>query len=235
MAKERSRSTTGGRPAQITLADIEREGRRMGLTALTVGGVASALGVTPTALYRHVDGKLGLERLVGESVLAEFVLVDDPGQDAPRYLLSLAHQLRAFALAEPGITAYLQTFFPRGESGARLQREAIESLGRRGYDPAVGAMLSGTVAQLAISLTAAEQRHLPADDNGPLSRELENAEEVLESDAVLATAHGGLPNITEEDYFRMVMTACIRGLTDTATPGRPALEVLIDLGLYDQG
>ncbi|MFM9797423.1 TetR/AcrR family transcriptional regulator, partial [Streptomyces turgidiscabies] len=59
------RRKTGGRQAQITVADIEREGLRLGLPNLTVNGVATALGVSPTALYRHVDGKLGLEELVG--------------------------------------------------------------------------------------------------------------------------------------------------------------------------
>ena len=48
----------GGRPRQIERADIIRAGRDVGLADLTMGAVASRLGVTTTALYRHVD-KIG--------------------------------------------------------------------------------------------------------------------------------------------------------------------------------
>ncbi len=155
----RSRARLGGRPAQISLEDIERAALEIGLSRLTVQGVATALGVTPTALYRHVDGKLGLERLVGEAGLAELQLVDEPEDTAPQYLLSLAHQMRTFTLAHPGMTAYLQSIFPRGESGARLMRSGIESLVRRGYTPDVAGVMCSGVATVAIALAAAEERH----------------------------------------------------------------------------
>ncbi|MGW1339607.1 TetR/AcrR family transcriptional regulator [Kribbella sp. NPDC002412] len=225
-----SRPKTGGRQAQITLADIEREGVRLGLAKLTVNGVASALGVTPTALYRHVDGKLGLEAVVGEAVLADLHVVDDPEDDVPAHLLSFAQQIRAFVLDHPGLATYMQSLFPRGASGVRLQREAIEALGRRGYSTAGAVVMSGTVASLAINLAAAEERHRPYHE-GPHTRELEKVYALLASDEKLAAAHAELPQISSEAYFRMVMTGCIRGLTTAAPPGRPVTEILADLGL----
>jgi AcrR family transcriptional regulator len=224
------RRKTGGRQAQITIADIEREGLRLGLTNLTVNGVATALGVTPTALYRHVDGKLGLEALVGEAVLRELHIVDDPEDDVEAHLLSFARQLHTFVLERPGLAAYLQGLFPRGEAGVRLQREAVEALGRRGYSPAGAVLMSGTVASLAINLTAAEERHRPYFE-GPHQRELEKVYALLAADEVLSAAHQELPMITSEPYFRMVMTGCIRGLIAAAPPNRPVMDVLTDLGL----
>ncbi|MFF1817906.1 hypothetical protein ACFVWG_11470 [Kribbella sp. NPDC058245] len=226
------RRKTGGRQAQIGLADIEREGLRLGLANLTVNGVAGALGVTPTALYRHVDGKLGLESLVGEAVLAELHLIDDPADDLTAHLLSFAQQLRTFVIDRPGLAAYMQGLFPRGASGVRLQREAIDALGRRGYGAAAAVMLSGTVASLAINLVAAEERHRPYE-NGPYQRELEKVYALLAADEVLAAVHAELPRISSGDYFGMVMTACIRGLTTSAPPSRSVPEVLSDLGLTD--
>lgn len=220
---------TGGRRAQISLDDILREGRRLGLAALTVNGVADALGVTPTALYRHVDGKLGLERLVGESVLAELVIEEDPDAGTAQYLLSLAQQVRLFALDRPGLAAYMQSLFPRDRSGLRLQREAIESLGRRGYSPEVAVMLSGTVAALGISITAAEERHRPYSE-GPFRRELDHAYALMAADEVMVAAQSALPAIDQATYFKLVMTAYIRGLVAVAPPGRPAADVLADLG-----
>jgi AcrR family transcriptional regulator len=224
------RRKTGGRQAQVTIEDIEREGLRLGLTNLTVNGVATALGVTPTALYRHVDGKLGLEALVGEAVLRELHIVDDPDDDVEAHLLSFARQLHTFVLEHPGLAAYLQGLFPRGEAGVRLQREAVEALGRRGYSPAGAVLMSGTVASLAINLTAAEERHRPYAE-GSHQRELEKVYALLAADEVLRAAHQELPMITSEPYFRMVMTGCIRGLVAAAPPNRPVIEVLTDLGL----
>ncbi|GAB3931314.1 TetR family transcriptional regulator [Kribbella albertanoniae] len=226
------RRKTGGRQAQIGLADIEREGLRLGLADLTVNGVAGALGVTPAALYRHVDGKFGLESVVGEAILAELHIIDDPADDLNAHLLSFALQLHTFIVDRPGLAAYLQTLFPRGASGLRLQREAVEALGRRGYGAAGAVMLSGTVASLAINLSAAEERHRPYHD-GPHQRELEKVYALLASDEVLAPVHAELPAISSGDYFLMVMTACIRGLTTAAPPGRPVIETLTDLGLTD--
>ena len=224
------RRKTGGRQAQITIADIEREGLRLGLANLTVNGVATALGVTPTALYRHVDGKLGLEALVGEAVLRELHIVDDPDDDVEAHLLSFARQLHTFVLERPGLAAYLQGLFPRGEAGVRLQREAVEALGRRGYSAAGAMLMSGTVASLAINLTAAEERHRPYFE-GPHQRELEKVYALLAADEVLSAAHQELPMISSEPYFRMVMTGCIRGLVAAAPPNRPVLDALTDLGL----
>ncbi|NUR97467.1 MAG: TetR/AcrR family transcriptional regulator [Kribbellaceae bacterium] len=223
------RRKTGGRQAQITVADIEREGLRLGLPNLTVNGVATALGVSPTALYRHVDGKLGLEKLVGEAVLRELTIVDNPTDGVKAHLLSFAEQIHDFVLARPGLAAYMQGLFPRGDSGVRLQREAVEALGRRGYGPGPAMMLSGTVASLAINLSAAEERYRPYFE-GADRRELEKVYALLAEDEVLAAAQAELPQISGQAYFRMVMTGCIRGLVAAALPGRMVTDVLNDLG-----
>lgn len=223
------RRKTGGRQAQITVADIEREGVRLGLPDLTVNGVANALGVSPTALYRHVDGKLGLEALVGEALLRDLKIADDPEDGIKAHLLSFARQVREFVLARPGLAAYMQSLFPRGAAGVRLQREAVEALGRRGYGPGAAVMLSGGVAALAINLSAAEERHRPYLE-GAHRRELEKVYALLAADDVLAGAQAELPQISGEAYFGMVMTACIRGLVSAAAPARPVDDILGELG-----
>ncbi|MEU4286729.1 hypothetical protein AB0E63_00785 [Kribbella sp. NPDC026596] len=90
--------------------------------------------------------------------------------------------------------------------------------------------MSGTVASLAINLTAAEERHRPYFE-GPHRRELEKVYALLATDDLLAAAHAELPQISSAAYFRMVMTGCIRGLVAAAPPGRPVTDILTDLGL----
>ncbi|SDM39235.1 TetR/AcrR family transcriptional regulator [Allokutzneria albata] len=227
----------GGRPARIAVADIVRAGRELGMRRLSVKAVAARLGVTPTALYRHVDGRWGLERLVGESILAELRLDDDPEHDVPRHLLSFAMQLRAFALRHPGLVGYLQLLFPRGESGQRLLAAEVEALGRRGYAADAAIVLSGAVASLAIAMTASQENSEAAEvaDADGLTREREAVVDRLAQDERLGAAPTTLPQIPRAEYVRLLLTASIRGLVEVCPPGRPVAEMIADLAATGVG
>ncbi|MEV0676060.1 hypothetical protein AB0I60_05995 [Actinosynnema sp. NPDC050436] len=231
-----SRGRVGGRPSRIGAADIERAGRAIGLAELTVQGVATALGVTPTALYRHVDGRFGLETLVGESVLAELRVVDDPAHDVAGHLVSFAVQLRDFVLDHPGMSGYLQVLFPRGRAGAALLEGGIAALVRRGHRPDAAAVVCSTVALLAISLAAAEeqQRRGIADTPG-FERQVAETRRLLGSSDLLAEAHANFPDIGTDTYFRLVITACLGGILTTAPAGRSVAEITAALGLPGGG
>ncbi|MFD0883919.1 TetR/AcrR family transcriptional regulator [Streptosporangium algeriense] len=219
-----------GRPGQITVRDIEEAGRAIGLEGLTVQGVATALGVTPTALYRHVDGRFGLENLVGESLLAELVVVDQLEHDAADHLLSFAEQLRNFVLDHPGMSSYLQVLFPRGKAGAALLEGEITSLTRRGYEPDAAAVVCGTVALLAISLAAAEENQRKGIASAPGFQDQRSASQrLLKTEGVLAAAHADLPEIGNDAYFRLVISACLHGIVSTAPPGRTVAEITAKL------
>ncbi|MFF5452167.1 SIP domain-containing protein [Streptomyces sp. NPDC012950] len=159
-----------------------------------MNAVAARLGVTSTAPYRHVDGRWGLERLVGESLLAELDLHDDPADGPVPHLLSTALQLRAFLLRHPGLAPYVQTLFPRGEGGRRLLAAAAGSLARRGYSTDAGIVLSAAVAAVAIGYAATEE--VQRERAGELDAQRRGAEEALRADADLGEAHRALPTIT---------------------------------------
>lgn len=139
----------GGRPATITTDDIVRAGRRLGMRDLSVSAVAAELGVSGAALYRHVDGRWGLERLVGEDMLADLVLTDDPGRDLQAQSVGFGMQLYDFVIAHPGIGSYLQQLFPRGAAGRALLVAEVEALARRGYDTAAALAVTNVVARSA--------------------------------------------------------------------------------------
>jgi len=227
----------GGRLSRIDLDDIVRAGRELGMRRLSVKAVAAELGVTPTALYRHVAGRWELERLVGESILAELVLDDDPADGVDRHLLSFALQLRAFALAHPGVTRYLQTLFPRGDGGRRALAAEVDALVRRGYDTEAAIVLSGAAAGLTIAMTASEENSAAAEreDADGLERERRAATELLAGDGRLGAAHTGLPQVERPDYVRMLLTAAIRGLVEVAPPGRPVAEFVAELAAAGKG
>lgn len=223
----------GGRPRRIETDDIVRVGRELGLRQLSLNAVADRLGVSSAALYRHVDGRWGLERLVGESILADVQLVDDPADDAAAHLVSFGLQLRAALLGSPGLSAYVQTLFPRGGSGRRLLLTEVAALGRRGYSPDAAIVLSSAVASMAIGYAAAEDlQRQHAEDWSAQER---RAADELRTDPLLGEAHRLLPAFDADEYVRRWLGAAVRGFVEAAPPGRSAQEIWAALDAAGKG
>lgn len=219
----------GGRPALIALDDVLRVGRELGMRRLSINAVAAQLGVSATALYRHVESRWALERLVGESLLAELALRDDPDDDVEAHLLSFGLQLWHFTIDHPGLASYLQVLFPRGDNGVRLLVAEVDALSRRGYAQDAAIVLSSAVATLAISLAAREEGNATTTGGDQADRyaaECDAAADRLAGDARLGAAHAGLPQLSSSEYVRLLLAASIRGLVGEIPPGRPIIEVV---------
>lgn len=225
--RRRSTSTATGRPRQIDRADIVAAGCAIGMDRLSLNAVAQRLGVTATALYRHVDGRWGLEQAVGEAILSELRVGDEPDEDASEHLLRFAMELRAFALERPGIATYLQTLFPRGEAGRQLLADQVAALTRRGWAPDAAIVLCSSVACLVIGLAASEEVQRQHSDGIELARE--DAWEQIRNDEALASAHLALPEVTHAEHARLVMTAAIGGLVAACPPGRAVTDIITKL------
>lgn len=223
----------GGRPRQIETADIVRVGRDIGLRSLSMSAVAERLGVSSTALYRHVDGRWDLERLVGESILADLSLADDPAHDAAQHLLSAGLQLRSFVLRHPGLAKYVQTLFPRGESGRRLLAMEAEALGRRGYATDAAIVLSSAVASIAIGYAATEDVQRERAE-GRRTHE-EDALAGLLADARLGEAQRALPDVDADEYVRLWLGAAARAFVELAPPGRSPAQIRAALDAAGRG
>ncbi|SHG81696.1 TetR/AcrR family transcriptional regulator [Streptoalloteichus hindustanus] len=222
------RAKTGGRTAQVSLDLIVDAGRRIGLPELSVQSVAAALGVSGAAVYRHVPSRLALERLVGEAILDELTLTDDPAEPVAAHLVRFATELRHFTLAHPGTAGYLQRMFPRGTSGTRLLTAEVAALGRRGYDPAAAVVLTSAVATIALGLADAEEARaaLAASDPHAVEVEARAVSAAIDAVPLLRTAQAALPAVTSEEYFRVLLSAVVDGLVGRLPAGRPLDEVL---------
>lgn len=223
----------GGRPRRIETEDIVRAGRDIGLAGLSLNAVAARLGVTAAALYRHVGSRWGLERLVGERVLADLRIEDDPERDTARHLLFFALRLREHVLAHPGLAAYLQTLFPRGESGRRILAAEVVALGRRGYDEHAAVVLTSALASCVIGSAAAEERRREHVDG--LDGERDDVVAHVLADDVLGPAHRDLPAFDEERIARLTFTAVIGGLLAVGPPGRPIDDIFAELDAKGAG
>ncbi|OBK12639.1 TetR family transcriptional regulator [Mycobacterium asiaticum] len=220
---------TGGRPALIAVDDVLRVGRELGMQRLSITAVAGRLGVSATALYRHIESRWALERLVGESLLAELRLDDDPDENVEQHLLSFGLQLWHFTVEHPGLGAYLQVLFPRGDAGMRLLVAEVDALSRRGYGEDAAIVLASAVATLAISLACREESNASTTGGEQADRfaqERDAANRRLAGDERLGATHVGLPELSSSTYVRLLLAASIRGLVGDIPPGRPILEVV---------
>ncbi|AKS31356.1 TetR/AcrR family transcriptional regulator [Mycolicibacterium goodii] len=230
MAVHDAATRVGGRPRLITVADIVAVGRELGMNRLSINAVAARLGVSATALYRHIDGRWELERLVGESLLADLELGENADDAIEAHLLGFGMTLHRFALRNPGLARYLQLLFPRGEAGARLLAEEIAILQRRGYTAEAAALLSSSVALIAVGVAAQhEMKDEASHSDEGYDRERDAAAERLAADAQLGPVHTAGLQLTGDQYLELLLNAVIRGLLTAATPGRSMDRIVAEL------
>ena len=104
-------------PARTSLEQIVKAGRDIvetdGIDGLTMQSVAARVGVRAPSLYKRLQGRNELLRLVANDAAAELTRELESaadGKDARRDLASLASTFRRFAHANPG--AYSLIFAP---------------------------------------------------------------------------------------------------------------------------
>lgn len=111
-----------------------------GLDGLSFTKLARSLGVTPPAIYRHlediVDLKRAISALAGDEAAAavQMACTGLAGFDA---LSALATALRAWALEHPGLYAAMQTVAPAGEDLVQGEVDSFSQVLRsslRAYD-----------------------------------------------------------------------------------------------------
>lgn len=117
MARPRRIDRTAILRASLQLADDA------GLGAITMQAVADALGVTPMALYRHVESKSDLLDGVVEILLDE-VEAPAPGLTWEEQLSSMGRSLRAVARRHPAVFPLLLQL-PAKTPRARGARERV--------------------------------------------------------------------------------------------------------------
>jgi TetR/AcrR family tetracycline transcriptional repressor len=145
-----------------------------GLEALTMRALAEQLGVSPNALYSHVESKGALLDELLDDVLAE-VETGDGERDSPGARLhAIMASTNEVLLAHPGLVpAYLARQGARGPNAQRLGNLMLEQLARAGIEgerarEALQVLIVYTIGSAAFAtrgpLTAAGAAEPPAED-----------------------------------------------------------------------
>ena len=167
-----SSAITNGRASlsrDVLVASTLRLIRSAGVGNVTLRALAADLGVSPTALYRHVRDKDDLLRLAAEAVLAEVEIPhDDEGDWAERFSL-LARRTRAELKLYPGLGTYMTdntVLFP-SPSTIRLAEASLGFLLEGGFEPASAALAQLTVRGFAaLGLPPRPPQEAPGKNGG---------------------------------------------------------------------
>ncbi|MGI9877156.1 TetR/AcrR family transcriptional regulator [Vibrio chagasii] len=95
-----------GRPSQVSKADIVDCALNLGLTNLSMHSIGKQLGVSATALYRHVSSKEELISLCCDHVMEKVASPTD--QEWTQYLSSFAVNFREALLSIPGSIEFVR-------------------------------------------------------------------------------------------------------------------------------
>ncbi len=126
-----------------------------GLEAVTMHAVAQRLGVTPMALYRHVDGKQALLDGLVERLLTSYSL---PPADAPwpGRLTGMAEAVRSTAKRHPAVFPLLLTR-PAVTPAARMVRDSVQAaLREAGLAEAEAARAERLISTAVLGFAASE-------------------------------------------------------------------------------
>ncbi|MFF9031089.1 TetR/AcrR family transcriptional regulator [Streptomyces iakyrus] len=129
----RPRSLSHARLASAALAVIDRDG----LAGLSMRSVAKELGMSTMALYRYVDDREGLERLVVDLVL-ETVDTEAPGPSGHWHdrIEVLVRRLRDAMAAHPEVVPLTVAHRHRSLVGLRWSESVLGVLAEAGFDGA---------------------------------------------------------------------------------------------------
>jgi AcrR family transcriptional regulator len=122
----------GRRLSRTTIVRTAKKLATGGVDSMTTTTVAAALGVTPMALYRHIDDKDHLLELVLDSVLGDVRIPDDPEGPWVEQLRQVHMGIIDELARYPGLSNHLFRL-PAGEHTLHLRDWMVTLLRRAGF------------------------------------------------------------------------------------------------------
>jgi len=197
-----------GRPAQITKQEIIKCALEIGLAKVSMHALGKALGVSATALYRHVNSKDDLIIQCCDYVMES--VAQPHGEDWETYLYSFGNNFRTALLAIPGsveFVRYNQQFTP---SSCVLVNDALRVLDQSGFDIQKGFMAFATVFTKVTDIVQHQEQalYLKQHSTTESTSDLEGAEHL----PYLAQLMSQTEPVNYDEYFSEGLNIVIEGL-----------------------
>jgi TetR/AcrR family transcriptional regulator, tetracycline repressor protein len=196
-----------------------------GVDALTMRGLARALGVAPMSLYRHVRDKEELLDLLVEE-LAERLPTPCPTESWQQTLLTVMRSVRRLLVDHPGLAQLLTSRMFRLPSVVQAIDLSLGALRRAGLGEREAARIVPALWMLTFGLTVTEQS-LAGRREDETSEQFRQrfALEVRDGAAgpsAVAVAAGTWAEFDEDEVFEQALALLLAGIAARAAGSEPA-------------
>jgi len=148
--RRRTQAPARGRPPRVSAAGIVAAAIDIGLSRVTLAEVASRLGVTVPALYRHVRNRDEIVKLAAIQLTVHRAQPAGAASHWSEVVRGCAHGMVELFSAEPQLICEVMngTLGPDGEMD--FVEQFLAALTPHGFEPAEGIRIHHAVAMLAI-------------------------------------------------------------------------------------
>lgn len=132
-----------GRPAQVSQSEILECALTIGLQKISMHALGKQLGVSATALYRHVRSKEELIALCCDHVMKNVVIPNETEWD--KYLYTFAKNFRTVLIATPNSVEFLRYHQQFTPATSILANDVLGVFRKANFDAEVGFMAFAAV------------------------------------------------------------------------------------------
>jgi len=128
----------------LTIVDQE------GVNSFTVRKLASRLGVTPMAIYRHYENKAAIAHELVDLVVGDYDVTNHEEADWIEWVCATFFQMRRALCACPGIIPLLDSATNQGHNAMAVMEEVLGRFHNAQLEPAAAAQLFHTLMAYTI-------------------------------------------------------------------------------------
>ncbi|MCY9801838.1 TetR/AcrR family transcriptional regulator [Vibrio scophthalmi] len=132
-----------GRPAQITKADIVECALKIGLPKVSMHSLGKQLGVSATALYRHVSSKEELIAFCCDYIMAQVAIPSEIEWEP--YLYTFARNFRSVLLFTPNSVEFIRYYQQFTPASSILANDVLGVFRKAEFEAEVGFMAFAAV------------------------------------------------------------------------------------------
>ena len=201
----------------LTVADAE------GIDAVSVRRLARDLGVTPMALYWHVDDKNALLHALGDRLLGGLDLTVDERVPWPEQLRAFVVSFTAVLRAHPSAAMLIGSLPTVASANALGATEvALDILRRAGFSPEEAAHITTQIVRTTTSMVIAELDVIPATGEPACTEEFLRSLPPERFPRVIEAAGPLSAHEDPESFYDLVIELILAGVEAAAARRRDA-------------
>ncbi|MBI2726075.1 MAG: TetR/AcrR family transcriptional regulator [Polaromonas sp.] len=217
-AKTRAKRSVG-RPKQVSMEQIFAAAATIGLGNLTLQAVAEALGVTPPALYRHVQGREDLIAKFVKHVVERYPAPEYHGEGWAHWATLYARALMDVYGAVPGLADYSIRRTDTGHNILNRHEISIKAAKDSGFNEVSAFYATRAIIEFVAGWVARHERRNVFERELKVHPDVEFKTHVLEETGDdypnLKAAVKAVTQLSASHRFEFTLRALIAGLEST--------------------